>query len=286
MLWGTTGTAASFLPTSVSPLATGAATMAIGGILLFAVFATPSIAALRANVTRHWLALGALGVVVYPLAFYSAMDLAGVAIGNIVALGSAPVFAALLEWLFERRRPGIRWVVSTAIAVLGIVLLASLGREQADGAGGGMTAGVLLGLLAGLAYAIYTYASSRAMAAGAQPLGAMGGMFGLGAVPLLLVLILLGGALVQSPSSLAVIAYLAIGPMFLAYVLFGLGLRTIRSSTATTITLLEPIVATLLAVFVVGERFGPFGWIGIALVLVGVAVTATARQSGRQSLSP
>lgn len=286
MLWGTTGTAASFLPTSVSPLATGAATMAIGGILLFAVFATPSIAALRANVTRHWLALGALGVVVYPLAFYSAMDLAGVAIGNIVSLGSAPVFAALLEWLFERRRPGIRWVVSTAIAVLGIVLLASLGREQADGAGGGMTAGVLLGLLAGLAYAIYTYASSRAMAAGAQPLGAMGGMFGLGAVPLLLVLILLGGALVQSPSSLAVIAYLAIGPMFLAYVLFGLGLRTIRSSTATTITLLEPIVATLLAVFVVGERFGPFGWIGIALVLVGVAVTATARQSGRQSLSP
>ena len=74
--------------------------------------------------------------------------------------------------------------------------------------------------------------------------------------------------------------------MFLAYVLFGLGLRTIRSSTATTITLLEPIVATVLAVLVVGERFGPFGWVGIALVLVGVAVTATARQSGRQGLSP
>ena len=39
-LWGTTGTAATFLSSDVSPLATGSATMAIGGALLFAIAAT------------------------------------------------------------------------------------------------------------------------------------------------------------------------------------------------------------------------------------------------------
>ena len=37
VLWGTTGTAASFLPDDVSPLAVGASTMAICGLLMFAV---------------------------------------------------------------------------------------------------------------------------------------------------------------------------------------------------------------------------------------------------------
>ena len=37
VLWGTTGTAASFLPDDVSPLAIGASTMTVGGALLFVV---------------------------------------------------------------------------------------------------------------------------------------------------------------------------------------------------------------------------------------------------------
>ena len=103
LLWGTTGTAASFLPDAVSPLATGAATMGVGGILLFATAPRASAAVLRRPDTRRWALIGALGVFVYPLAFYSGMDLAGVAIGNVVALGTGPVVAAFLEWLVERR---------------------------------------------------------------------------------------------------------------------------------------------------------------------------------------
>ena len=48
LLWGTTGTAASFLPDSVSPLAVGASTMAVGGVLLFVVSARPALAATTA----------------------------------------------------------------------------------------------------------------------------------------------------------------------------------------------------------------------------------------------
>lgn len=280
LLWGTTGTAASFLPDDVGPLAVGASTMGIGGVLLFVVSFRGSIAVLRDPLARRWVAIGALGVVVYPLAFYAGMDLAGVAIGNVVALGSGPVFAALLEWLWERHPLSARWVVATGLAVVGIALL-TLGRHPATGDGGADStlAGVALALLAGFAYALYTYASSRAIRTlgPASSRGVMGSMFGLGALLLVPVLFATGGPLLQSPTTVGIAAYLALGPMFAAYLLFGIGLRTLRSSTATTITLLEPVVATVLAVTVVGEQLDAVGWVGLLLVLAGIVVLVTAR---------
>jgi DME family drug/metabolite transporter len=282
LLWGTTGTTATFLPDDVSPLAVGAATMGIGGMLLLVTAPRLSGGVLRDPVGRRWAAIGAIGVVVYPLAFYTGMDLVGVAVGNVVALGSGPVFAALIEWVVERDRLSARWLVSTALAVLGITLLA-FGRHEGGAASSpaGAALGVGVGLLAGLAYALYTYASSRAIRAGHPSRGVMGGMFGLGAVPLLAVLAVVGAPLMQSWTSVSLSAYLVLGPMFIAYLLFGIGLRSVRSSTATTITLLEPVFATVLAVLVVGERLTPVGWVGFGLVLVGLAVLVTARRSTR-----
>ncbi|MBN9607187.1 MAG: DMT family transporter [Actinomycetales bacterium] len=354
LFWGTTGTAASFLPADVSPLAVGASTMGVGGLLLFAVTARRALRVLRDPVARRWVALGAVGVFVYPLAFYTGMQLAGVAVGNVVALGSGPVFAALIEWITERRPLSPRWALATALAVGGIVLLA-LGRAaDVVGAHGASAStplvasatpfpgldpvtervvGVAIALLAGAAYALYTVASGRAIrehaaagaaggagaagAAGAASAGAraagavgaasggagaasartrggaaagggaapgggssgvMGAMFGLGAVLLLPVLVILGAPLLQSPTTVGIAAYLAIGPTLLAYLLFGVGLRTVPGSTATVITLLEPVLATLLAVTVVGERLSPLGWSGLALVLVGLAVLFTGRR--------
>lgn len=285
LLWGTTGTAASFMPESVSPLAIGAATMTIGGLLLFAFSARSALRAVRDAASRRWLLVGALGVFVYPLAFYSSMDLAGVAIGNVVSLGTGPVFAALLEWLFERHGLSRLWAICTGVAIVGVILLAIGGHREAD-AGTNVLPGVLLGLAAGLAYALYTYSSSRAIRTGKPARGVMGGMFGIGAIALVPVLILFGAPILQSAQSISIAAYLAIGPMFIAYLLFGIGMRSMRSSTATTITLLEPFVATVLAVLVVGERLDPLGWLGLLLILAAVTVLATARQPAPRGGAP
>jgi DME family drug/metabolite transporter len=297
VLWGTTGTAASFLPADVSPLATGAATMAIGGLLLFVLSAPDALRAMADPVVRRWLLAGVAGIFVYPLAFYTSMHLAGVAIGTVVSLGSAPVFAAAIEYLVERRAISSRWTACTAVALVGTVLLVA-GRSASAGAthaaagihaAGTQAAGILaaesqagspasaallgavLGLLAGLSYALYTDASRRLIGAGHSSGATMGALFGLAAVLLVPVLLVTGAPLLQSAGSVGITAYLAIGPMFIAYLLFGRALRTVRASTATTITLAEPLVATVLAVLVVGERFAPVGWAGLALVLAGVA---------------
>ncbi|MEJ3403217.1 EamA family transporter [Rathayibacter sp. YIM 133350] len=268
MLWGTTGTAAHLLPDEISPLATGSATMAIGGIALFAASAAGAIRVLRDRRSVGWLLTGAVGVFVYPLAFYSSMHLAGVAIGTVVSLGAAPVFAAVLEFVVDAQRVTRRWVLSAAVAVCGLALLALSGSS---GPGGRMQiGGVLLGLLAAFSYALYTFASARVMGENHSSRAVMGALFGAGAVLLAPVLVLTGAALLGSTASLAITAYLAIGPMFLAYLLFGAGLRYVRGSTATVVTLLEPVVATVLAVTVVGERLTPTGWAGLAFVTAGI----------------
>ncbi len=251
ILWGTTGTAARLLPADVSPLAVGSATMGVGGVLLFGISMRLAISALQDPAARRWLLVGAAGVVVYPLAFYGAMNLAGVAIGNVVALGSGPVFAAFFEWAGERRRLGRVWVASTATAIVGIGLLALGGSARGDRPEANVASGVILGLVAGSAFAFYTYASSRAMTLGLPSRGVMGGMFGLGAMGLLPVLLV-------------------------TCLLFGIALGTLRSSAATTIALIESLIATVLAV-VVGERLGAVGWVGLALILAGVIALSTAR---------
>jgi DME family drug/metabolite transporter len=103
----------------------------------------------------------------------------------------------------------------------------------------------------------------------------MGAVFGLGGILLLPVLALTGAPIITSGSNPVVAAYLAIVPMFLGYVLFGCGLATVAASTATTVSLLEPAVAALIAVVVLGEHLPPIGWLGLGLLFASLLITAT-----------
>ncbi len=279
VLWGTTGTAASFLPDAVSPLSIGASTMTIGGALLFVVNRRDALGVMRDRAVRPWLLAAAAGMVAYPLAFYASMDLAGVAIGNVVSLGSGPLFAALLEWRVQRSRLTGRWMLSAGIAIGGMALLVAGGHgDDSPVDAASIPAGVALGLLAGAGYALFTFASTVVIRAGHSGRGTMGAAFGLAALPLAGVLLVLGGQLLASAGSIGIALYLAVGPMFLAYLFFAVGVRDLPSSTVTVITLLEPLVATLLAVLVVGERLEPLGWLGLVLILVGVTMLSSARR--------
>ncbi|MDQ0585231.1 DMT family transporter [Streptomyces rishiriensis] len=280
VLWGTTGTAATFAP-AVGPLAIGAAAMGLGG-LLQALVAAPRIAretsALRAQ--RGVVLLGALAVGVYPLAFYTSMHLAGVAAGTVVSIGSAPLASAVIERVVDKRRLTRRWTTGAALGLSGTVLLCSAEAARSHSGAGARSVratllGVGLGLVAGLTYALYTWAAHRLISRGVTSGAAMGAVFGLGGLLLLPVLLATGAPLLGSWSNAAVGTYMALVPMFTGYVLFGWGLAHVPASTATTLSLLEPAVAAVLAVLVVGERLPPLGWTGIALVGGCLAVLTT-----------
>lgn len=286
LLWGTTGTAASFAP-GVGSLAIGAAAMGIGGLLQAAI-AAKTIGTFRSGLLlrRPAVLLGALAVAAYPLAFYSSMRLAGVAIGTVVSLGSAPLASAVIERIMDKRPFTARWAVGAALGLAGAVLLCLAGTAHTAGgtapSGWGMISGIGLGLVAGAAYAAYSWAAHRLIDAGIPSTAAMGSVFGLGGLLLMPVLAATGAPLLASWQNLAVGAYMALIPMFTGYVLFGWGLARVGASTATTLTLSEIVVAAILAVLVVGEQLPPLAWTGAALITGSLFVLTIPLPSGRR----
>ncbi|PTW61549.1 DME family drug/metabolite transporter [Breoghania corrubedonensis] len=269
--WGTTGTAATFAP-GVPAVAIGAAAMGIGG-LLQALLALSGMRAHRSGLWRNRanMLAGGIAVAIYPLAFYASMRLAGVTIGTVISLGSAPLISALIENRLEGSRLTPRWSVGAAIGLAGMALL-SLG-EGGHAAGNGVAGrdvalGGLLGLVAGGTYALYSWTARRMMHDGLSSRVAMGATFGVGGILLMPVLIATGAPFLDAPGNLAVGLYMALVPMFFGYIAFGQGLSRVSASLATTITLFEPVVAAVLAVVIVGERLPARGWLGVALIVV------------------
>ena len=279
-LWGTTGTAAAFAP-EVPAMAIGAAAMGGGG-LLQALMAVRPMAKHRQGLRRHWLLLliGALAVAVYPLAFYGSMRLAGITVGTVVTIGSAPLLSALIEYLFDRQRLSLRWLAGAVLGVVGMALLAAAESHGATG-GEAVGSGILLGLLAGLTYALYSWTARCLMLNGVAAKAAMGATFGGGALFLLPVLLFTGVPLLASGTNLAIGLYMALVPMFIGYLCFGYGLARIAASTAITLTLFEPVVAAALAVIIVGERLPLQGWLGIVLILMCLVCITWPKRAGR-----
>lgn len=286
-LWGSTGTVASFAH-DVSPLAIGAFAMGVGGLLQ----ALVALKNLQRDTRKLWrlkayVVLGALGIAVYPLTFYSAMHLAGVAIGTVVTIGSAPFASALLEWLISKKSPFNRiWLISLLLGLLGMLLLAFSGAAPSQSTSDqmGVMIGILLGLIAGASYALYAWTGKRMMEEGVHSKAAMSSMFVVSALILLPSLIITGDQLFANLNNISVALYMAGVPMFLGYVLFGFGLKTTQASTATVLTLFEPVVAAIFAVTIVGEQLGVSGWLGMAFI--GVCLWLQTRTSKQTSLIP
>ena len=125
--------------------------------------------------------------------------------------------------------------------------------------------------------------AKQLMGTGAGSGEVMASAFGLGG--LVLVPLLLASPLgwLPTPAGLALVAYLGLVTTTLAYVLFGRGLAVLPAGPVTTLVLAEPLVATALAVGVLGERLPAAGVAGAGLVLAGLAlqgVVSSRRPSG------
>lgn len=268
VLWGTTGTAASFSQ-HVSPLAIGAFAMGVGGVIQ----ALLSLQSIRNSASQIWmfklpLILSSVALAIYPLAFYSSMQLSGVAIGTVVSIASAPFFTVVVERLFGKgKKVNMRWWMSFSIGIIGIVLLVlERGDDSTSASDSRYLFGIMLGLLAGLAYAGYSWVAKSMIDAGVKSQAALGSIFAVGAMLLLPSLWFTGDNLFSGATNSMVSLYMAVVPMCVAYLAYGYGLRHVDVSSATLLTLFEPVVAAVLAVWIVGEQLPALGWIGIGLI--------------------
>lgn len=282
-LFGTTGTSQALGPSGTTPLGVGAARIAIGGAGLFAVL--PWIGGSRRDALALWRTrwgiLAGLTTALYQVCFFGGVLRAGVAVGTLVTIGSGPVFTGILSWILLRERPKATWVVATSVCVVGLGLL--IGSSSSGGHADVL--GFLLALASGLGYAFYTVASRRLMNDGHRSDEVMAAAFGLGGLVLLPVLLTQPLAWLATLGGLAMALWLGLATTTVAYVLFGRGLRHLPAGPVTTLVLAEPVVATLLGVLVLGETIPVLGWVGVSLVLAGLALQGAASRLGEgQSL--
>jgi DME family drug/metabolite transporter len=271
VLWGTTGTAQSFAPAHTSAYWIGALRLVIASVF-FAAFVVwqqrgrPSDLRLPSG-AKPWALLAGLCVAAYNLSFFAGIKATGVAVGTVMAIGSGPVWAGVLQSLVSGKPPTPVWWMGTVLAVAGAGLMVT----GAD-AGAGLRidpVGLALCLLAGLAYATYTLISQR-LVSRTPPATVTLWIFASAALMAVPAASLMSAPVMSLPGIWAVVMYLGLVSTGLAYLLFSHALQHISGATGVTLALAEPVAAFGLAIVVVGERPGPWAFVGLGLVLAGL----------------
>ena len=278
ILWGTTGTAQTFMPQTIHPLAVGASRLAVGGFSLLIILLI-----MRKINFRNWpwksTLYAAISMAIFQYLFFSSVRLTGVAIGTVVTIGSSPVFSGIIEWLLLKRRPTRIWLAATALAIAGCALL-FLNKD-------GIVVnpvGVSMSLGAGLLFAFYALVNKEVLEK-VDAVPAVAVIFSISALMLIPFLFIFETEGLISAQGISVVLYLGIITTSVAYILFSAGLKRIPSSSAVTLSLAEPLTAAVLSVIVVGEHLDGTSWMGIAMLLGGILVlTLSGRKVKKSSL--
>lgn len=276
--FGTTGTSQALAPAGATSLSVGSIRLIIGATGLFAVLPRSG-GSVRESLRIWRLPLGALAglcTALYQVFFFIGVARAGVALGALVTIGSGPILAGLLAWIFLGDRPTRIWMLATAVGVAGLALLSIDGASnpQVD------LSGLVFALASSLAYASYTVIGKHLMNQGRHSGEVMAGTFGLGALILVPVFLLTPMGWLASWTGIGVALYLGLVATTFAYVMFGRGLSVLGAGPVATLVLGEPVVATILGVLFLGERLGMAGWVGWLLVLAGLALQGLASARG------
>lgn len=202
-----------------------------------------------------------IGVTLFYVAMAKAVDTGGISLAFIL-LYTAPAWVTLLAGPLLGERAGVLQWSLVALAMLGVAFV-----SLAQGEGVTPTpVAVAWGLASGLGYASYYLLGKRLLAERSPELlyGVVLPLGALGMTPFV-------SWSAKPPEAWLLLAGLAIVSTYLAYLLYGLGLKRARASRAVLVATIEPVVAILFAWVLFGERFGLLGWVGAALVLAAAA---------------
>ncbi|HQU48641.1 MAG TPA: DMT family transporter [Casimicrobiaceae bacterium] len=216
------------------------------------------------------LAANGLVLALHWVAFFAAVQVAGVAVG-LVGYASFPLFTLALERATGERRAGERdWIVA-ALVVTGLTLTVPRFdlRDQAF-------RGLAWGVLSGATFAWLTVRNRRyARTFPARAIALWQNAFA--ALSLVPVLLLWPSALRwPTPPELGLLVILGLGCTALAHTLFVAALAGVTAHAASVVAALEPVYGIALAALLIGEEPTAPMLAGCAL-LVGAAVVASPR---------
>lgn len=224
---------------------------------------------------------GICSIVLFNWCYFSAISQMNLSIA-VILLYTAPAFVTVLSYFFLKEKMNSIKLISVGGTILGCVLIAGLNANAAVSISGG---GLLTGLGAGFGYALYSIFGKFALKK-YQPFTVTFYTFIVAAITLLPLTGLWNKG--QVLISGEVIFYgigLGLFPTVLAYLFYTKGLEKVEPSKAAIIATVEPVVATLLSVFLYGENFGSIQGIGSVIILLSVLLINLPAGSRRRIIN-
>jgi len=271
-LAGTAGTVAAIYALNTPSPVIGFVRLSIGAItlLILAPFFGGKLKGLIRLATRPGVWIMAASSASYQVFFFASVERTGVATAALITVGCIPVSAGIVGWIFLRERLSKIWLVSTAIAISGLVI-ASLGELQTNDA-----TGLFYAVAAGSGIGAYINAAKLEVRAGGHSMQLPGMAFLLGSVGLFFIV---RGELIQvqwTTQTILLAVYLGAVTMGIANGIQTLGLKGISPGVASTMMLADPVTAAVLGVVVMGEAVTLNGAVGLILVVIGLVMQSFA----------
>jgi drug/metabolite transporter (DMT)-like permease len=250
-----------------------------GALALLLPFAWPKIRADWPIIKVRWpiiLLLGACGVGAFNALLYTGLR-ETTATNALLIQAATPTLVLAFDFAIFRNRPNGAQLTGVAIAAAGVVMIIF----EADPAA--LLAlrfgrGDLLVLGAVIAWGLYT--TLLRLRPPINPLAFLALTFMVG------VAAMLPGAMLEwqnftirpSAAVLGSIAYVAVLPSLVAYLLFNRAVAEIGAADAGQVISLQPLMGALMAAALLGESLHPYHFAGMALILIGIAISLVRRK--------
>lgn len=216
-----------------------------------------------------FLGTGLLSIVFFNFCYFKAITVTSLAVACIL-MYTAPIIVMVLSFFLFKEKFTRRKVLALVMTFAGCVLVTGVLTDS----GNVTPQGILLGLGAGLGYALYSIFSKFALERGYHSLTINFYTFLVAAVGSLF-LSTPGEALriaVADPKTGLVCLLLGVFGTVIPYLTYTLGLKYMDNGRASILASIEPVAATLIGVFLYGETLTGSGLAGAVIVLVALAM--------------
>jgi drug/metabolite transporter (DMT)-like permease len=249
--------------------------------LRWAVALIPILITARHSLRHDWPALrarwvylaimGAAGYTVFVALFYVAAHRTS-ALNLSIIQGAIPALVLLGARVFLGVRFSALQALGALITMLGVVVIAAQG-DPAKLRALAFNSGDVLMVLASVLYAGYTVGlRQRPNVSGISMLAAMAVAAFLTSVPLMIWEIMSGGFLWPTGGGLLVLAFVALGPAFIAQLTFMRGVELIGPGRAGVFVNLVPVFGAIMAVVILSEPFALYQVLALLLVVGGIGI--------------
>lgn len=213
---------------------------------------------------------GILSIVFFNYCYFKAMTVTSLAVAAVL-LYTAPAIVMVLSFILFKESLTVKKIISLILTFIGCVLVTGALTDPSQKVSG---LGILLGLGAGLGYALYSIFSRYAIEKGYHTMtitfytflfASIGTAF-FANLPLI-------ATTIQKDGSLLLWCIgMGIAGTVLPYLSYTLGLKYVENGKASIIASIEPVMATVIGILVFQEKLTILNLFGIALVLIALCI--------------